>query len=164
MRWLVVIFVVVPLAELYLLLLIGDWIGFWNTVALTIVTGVLGGSLAKREGLKVWRQWRRALDELRPPESGVIEGVLVLIGGALLITPGVLTDITGLTLLLRPTRRAIAARIKQRLEDRIARGDIKVTTVMSGDFANIHRPGAGDVIETSGESVEDDRPVLPPRE
>ena len=82
MRWLIVLFVVVPLAELYLLLLVGSLIGFWPTVGLTLVTGIVGGALAKHEGLRVWRAWRRSLSELKPPETGVIDGVLVLLGGA----------------------------------------------------------------------------------
>lgn len=163
MRYLVLAFIVVPLVELYLLLWLGSLIGFWPTVAITVITGVLGGSLAKREGLRVWRDWQRALAELRPPESGVIEGVLVLIGGAMLITPGVLTDLTGLVLLLPPTRRRIAARIRRAVDQRIADGRLHVVEtgfVGFGDDAFSPRPRAGDVVDTTGASVEDEL-VLP---
>ncbi len=123
-RYILVAFVVIPLVELYLLLWLGSLIGFWPTVAITVVTGVLGGSLAKREGLRVYRQWRDALDEMRAPETGIVEGVLVLLGGALLITPGVLTDITGVLLLLPPTRRPIAARVRRAVDARLATGQL----------------------------------------
>ncbi|MEN9581899.1 MAG: hypothetical protein RJA70_4908 [Pseudomonadota bacterium] len=112
MRWLLAFFVVVPLAELYLLLWLSGIIGFWPTVGITLVTGVVGGSLAKREGLRVYRQWSQAMNEWRVPEAGLVEAVLVLLGGVLLITPGVLTDVTGVLLLIPPSRRAVARWVK----------------------------------------------------
>ncbi len=177
MRWLFLVFIIVPLVELYLLLWLGSIIGFWPTVAITVVTGVLGGTLAKREGIRVWREWRQALAELRPPETGVIDGVLVLIGGALLITPGVLTDLTGLFLLLPPTRKLVAARIRRSVDRRIASGRIQVVDTSSfvagfesmddvAEWVGQERPpprAADDVVETTGESVDPDAPVLPPR-
>ena len=120
MRWLVV-FTVVPLLELYLLVQLARWIDFWPTVAITVVTGILGGLLAKHEGLRVWRQWRDAMQELRMPEQGVLDGLLVLVGGVLLITPGVLTDLTGTLLLLRPTRRFVRRLLLARIDRHLAR-------------------------------------------
>lgn len=170
MRWILLLFVVVPLLELYLLLWLGSIIGFWPTVAITLVTGILGGTLAKREGLKVWREWRSALDQLRPPEQGVIDGVLVLIGGVLLVTPGILTDATGVVLLLPPTRRRIAARIRSGIDRRIADGRIHVASATFVDVAGIPRQGgppargprADGVIETTGEDVEVEPPLPSP--
>ena len=156
MRWILVLFVVVPLCELYLLLWLSSLVGFWPTVGIVLVTGVLGGALAKREGLKVWRAWRKAMDELRPPEQGVIDGVLVLLGGALLITPGVLTDLTGLLLLLPATRRRIAGRIRQAVDKRLADGRIRVASATS--FVDLAGPPGprrgGPVIDTTAEDVE----------
>ena len=83
-----VIFVVLPFVDLALLLRVGDLIGFWPTVALTLASAVLGAWLAKREGLRVLRAWRRAIEELRMPDEGIIDGVLVIAGGALLAAPG----------------------------------------------------------------------------
>ncbi|HMR09106.1 MAG TPA: FxsA family protein [Polyangiaceae bacterium] len=159
MRYVLIAFVVIPLVELYLLLWVGSLIGFWPTVAITVVTGVLGGSLAKREGMRVYRQWRAALDEMRAPETGIVEGVLVLLGGALLITPGVLTDITGLLLLVPSTRRPIAARVRRAVDARIASGQVQLASFSDdapfADDAGARVPRrAGDTIETDGSEVE----------
>lgn len=161
LRWVVLAFVVVPLTELYLLLLLGSFIGFWPTVGVTLVTGILGGTLAKREGLLVYRQWRRALDELRPPETGIIEGLLVLVGGVFLMTPGVLTDILGLCLLIRPSRAWLAQRIRSRVERHI---DVFRVPSASpgGPFGGIDTEGVevprSDVVETHGKALPPDDP------
>lgn len=158
MRWVFALFVVVPLVELYLLVWLSQIIGFWTTVAITLVTGIVGGSLAKREGLRVWRAWNEALEQMRPPEQGVIDGVLVLVGGALLVTPGVLTDLAGFFALLPPTRRLIARTLRRGIDTRMRDGRLQVISMRSG------YPGPrsstwsapGDVVETRGESLPND--------
>ncbi|WP_434047305.1 MULTISPECIES: FxsA family protein [Sorangium] len=117
---LILLFTVIPIVELWLLLSIGDLIGFWPTVALALGTAVLGAALGKREGLKVLAAWRGAMTEGRIPDEGLTGGLLVLLGAALLVTPGVLTDVAGILLLLPPTRRRIAALVRERLERRAA--------------------------------------------
>ncbi|WP_437960043.1 FxsA family protein [Sorangium sp. So ce119] len=117
---LILLFTVVPIVELWLLLSIGDVIGFWPTVALALGTAVLGAALGKREGLKVLAAWRGSMTEGRIPDEGLTGGLLVLLGAALLVTPGVLTDVAGILLLLPPTRRRIAALVRERLERRVA--------------------------------------------
>ena len=167
MKWLVVLFIVVPLLELYLLLTLGSWIGFWPTIAITLITAFVGGALAKREGLKVWRAWRTAIAELRPPEQGVIDGVLVLIGGALLITPGFISDVTGVLLMLPFSRRWVAARIRRAIDRRLADGRIRVegaSFVNAPLWSAAPANGEVDVVETSGEAVVSDAPELPSRE
>ena len=121
-KLLVVLFVVVPLVETFLLAKIGAILGWTNTILLVLATGVLGGWLAKLEGARAWRKWREALTRGQMPEDGVLSGLLLLVGGALLITPGVLTDAVGLLLLLPPTRRAIANFIRPRLKKRFMEG------------------------------------------
>ncbi|MBW2456519.1 MAG: FxsA family protein [Deltaproteobacteria bacterium] len=116
---LILLFVVVPLVETYLLAHIGAALGWANTIALVIITGVVGGWLAKLEGTRAWHRWREALAAGRLPEEGVLEGLLLLLGGALLITPGVLTDAVGLALLVPWTRRLVAAYLRPRLEERV---------------------------------------------
>ncbi len=148
MRYIVLFFVVVPLTELYLLLWVSRWIGFWPTVGLTLVTGVIGGSLAKREGLKVLRQWQRALDQLQAPEAGLIEAALVLVGGAFLLTPGVMTDVFGVLLLVPRSRRWLAARVRQRVDRYI----VSRTVVMPGQHTQ--RGPRGQVIDTTGQSAD----------
>jgi UPF0716 protein FxsA len=166
-RYILLLFFVIPLLELYLLVVVGGEIGAWPTVAFMLVMALLGGILAKREGLKVWRAWREALEQMRPPEQGVIDGVLVLVGGALLIAPGMITDVIGFMFLIPFTRR-IAARHLRRLVDRkIVEGKLRVVTLdgsgvsgvrtrvveTTGESLGVDARGAGDVVETSGESV-----------
>lgn len=126
LRGLLLLFVLVPLIELYLLTLIAQATSLLWTIALTIVTGVVGGSLAKREGLKVWRRWHEALNRMQVPEEGVVGGLLVLVGGVLLITPGVLTDVVGFLLLIPATRRRLADVIRNRVDQRfsVAQGPV----------------------------------------
>ncbi len=109
---LILLFTALPILELWLLLSIGDVIGFWPTVAIALGTAILGAALAKREGLKVLASWRGAMAVGRVPDEGLTGGLLVLLGAALLITPGVLTDVAGLLLLLPPVRRRIAAAVR----------------------------------------------------
>jgi UPF0716 protein FxsA len=128
-RWLLLLFVIVPLIELYLLLLLGAQIGFWPTVWILFATGLLGASLAKREGLRVLDNYRQALSQGRTPDEGIVGGMLALAGGVLLIVPGVLTDVTGLLLLFPPTRRVVAARVQRMLASKLDGGVMRVMTV-----------------------------------
>jgi UPF0716 protein FxsA len=121
-KYLVLLFVVVPLVETFLLAKIGAAMGWTNTILLVLATGLIGGWLAKLEGARAWRKWREALNRGQMPEDGVLSGLLLLVGGALLITPGVLTDAVGFLLLLPPSRRAIASFIRPRLEKRFVGG------------------------------------------
>ena len=102
-----VAFIVVPIAELYVLIQVGQTIGVLPTIALLIVDSLLGAWLLRREGTKAWRAFRRALDEHRVPAREVADGALVLFGGALLLTPGFLSDILGLLCILPPTRAGL---------------------------------------------------------
>jgi UPF0716 protein FxsA len=136
MRWLVLAFIVFPFVELYLLLAIGHELGFWPTLGLTILSGVLGSVLARREGLRVISEWRSAVAELRPPEQGVLEGALVIGGAVLLITPGVLSDALGILLLLPPTRRLLVKPIRHLVMRKIERGQLRVVRMGGpGPFA-----------------------------
>lgn len=157
MRTLISLFVFVPLLELYLLTILSKYIGFGATVAITLITGIVGSALAKREGLRAYRQWRRSLDAMQAPEVGLVEGVLILVGGVMLITPGVLTDLAGLSLLLPWTRQRLAKVVKHR----VARYLQQHTIVVGGDIVggDASRPPVGQrapkVIEGAGESVDD---------
>jgi len=104
---------VVPAVELYLLIQIGSWLGGLETVLLIVVTGMVGAAMAKREGLGVLRTIQDQLAAGSVPTSELAEGVLVLVGGILLMTPGVLTDAFGLVLIAPWTRRPMAVRLKE---------------------------------------------------
>jgi UPF0716 protein FxsA len=105
--------VTVPLAELYVILKVGDTIGIWLTILLLVADSLLGSWLLRSQGRAVWRRFNEILAQGRVPHREVVDGVLVIFGGAFLITPGFLTDIVGLLLLLPPTR-AIARRMLMR--------------------------------------------------
>jgi UPF0716 protein FxsA len=107
MPQLAALFVIVQIVEIWLLIQVGQAIGGWQTLVLLILDSLLGAWLLRREGRRTWRAFRLALDERRVPAREVADGVLVIIGGTLLITPGFLSDIVGLLFLLPPTRAAI---------------------------------------------------------
>ena len=107
---LVVLFITVPILELFVILQIGGWLGVWPTIALLIADSVLGSVLMRSQGRTAWRRFNEALQSGRPPAREVLDGVLIVFGGALLLTPGFVTDIVGLLFLLPPTR-AIARRL-----------------------------------------------------
>lgn len=123
---LMLLFVLVPLVELVLLLQIGALIGPWPTLALVVTTGVAGAALARSQGLVAFAavQGRLAQGQLPGPE--LLDGLAVLVGGALLLTPGVLTDLIGFSLLTPWTRRGIRRWLTGRLERQIRDGTVHV--------------------------------------
>jgi UPF0716 protein FxsA len=145
------LFTIVPLIETGLVILMGDLIGFWPTFASVILTAALGAWLGKREGLRVYREWRKALSEMRMPEEGITSGLLVLVGAVLLVAPGVLTDITGILLLIPPTRRFLAKKIQAALQKRIQDGRVQVMTYGFGESFGGRGEG---VIDVEGEEVD----------
>ncbi|WP_373046848.1 FxsA family protein [Vulgatibacter sp.] len=147
------LFTIVPLLELFLLLQIGRLVGFWPTVLGVIVTAALGAHLAQREGLKTFQRWRGALAAGRLPEEGLLGSLLVLVGGVLLVAPGVLTDVVGLLLLVPATRRIAAGLVRRELERRIRSGAIRVVSYR----------GAQDQRRASDRVIES-RPIDPDRD
>jgi UPF0716 protein FxsA len=116
---LILLFTLLPLAELSLLLRIGGWLGTGPTVGLVIVTGVVGAWLARREGARTWGRVQAELASGHMPGEELLHALLVFIAGVVLVTPGVLTDAVGLVLLLRPAREAIVGRIRKRLSGQL---------------------------------------------
>jgi UPF0716 protein FxsA len=114
MALLVVLFIVVPIAELYVIIQIGGLIGVWPTLALLLADALLGSLLLRHQGRGAWRRFNEALAAQRFPGREVADGVLIVVGGTLLLTPGFITDIFGLLLLIPPTR-AIARRLMRPL-------------------------------------------------
>lgn len=126
---LALLFIAVPILELVLLIQIGQVLGLWPTVALVLFTGVAGGALAHMEGLRVLKQFRQELAAGRIPGQAMLDGASVLLGGALLLTPGVLTDVMGLALLFPPTRHLIQRLVRRQLERGVRDGSIRVMTM-----------------------------------
>lgn len=136
------LFTVVSIAELYLLVWLGGLIGFWPTLAIVMSTALVGATLSKREGLRVLRDWQKALGEMRVPKEGLTGALLVLVAGIFLITPGILTDITGLLLLVPPVRRWVGRRIEARFFPQIPAGG-SIGDVIAAQAARQAQTGAG---------------------
>lgn len=141
---LALLFVVVPLVELVLLIRIGQVVGLWPTLGLVVTTGFLGALLARAEGFRVLYRFRAALAAGKLPGQALLDGISVLIGGAFLLTPGILTDLTGFALLLPPSRRWLQKRVRRRLERGLKEGTIRVVQMRTGGFGGMEwSDGAG---------------------
>ncbi|MGK7344374.1 MAG: FxsA family protein [Candidatus Nitrospinota bacterium M3_3B_026] len=134
-------FTAVPLAELALLIKLGTYIGTGETILLVLVTGALGAWLAREQGMRVIGEFNDAARRGETPADQLIDGFLVTIGGALLITPGVMTDFVGLALVAPWSRRAVREYLKKRLN-----AQVNVVSFRSGPagFYYTHRSGQGD--------------------
>jgi UPF0716 protein FxsA len=107
--WLLVVFVAVPLIEIALFIQVGGWLTLWPTLAIVVATALIGTALVRRQGLRVLAQAQRALEEMGDPLAPLLHGALILFAGALLLTPGFLTDAVGLALLVPGVRTALLA-------------------------------------------------------
>lgn len=171
LRWLVLLFLVLPIVDAALLLWLVSVVGAGWVVTFVVVSAIAGVLLASRQASGAWRRWREAFDAQRAPEEGALGGVLALFGGLFLVVPGVLSDLLGVALLVPPVRRLVAERMRFAFEERLARGQIRVTTVQVGPSGAVYtergngparvvsvptRGGAmGAVIDTEGETVEE---------
>ena len=131
---LVVIFIVVPLAELYVIWQVGEAIGVVPTLLILAADSIIGSLLLKSQGRTVWRRFNETMAAGRVPHREVVDGVLVIFGGAFLITPGFLTDILGLLLLLPPTRFFMRRLALRALGGRVAIGVAGAATSRRGRF------------------------------
>src|SRR3954449_1371278 len=116
---LVLLFIAVPLAELAVIIQVGQAIGVWWTIGLLLVDSIFGAWLMRHQGRASWRRFNAALQEGRVPTREVLDGALVIFGGALLLTPGFITDILGLVLLIPPSRALVRAVLARRLAHRM---------------------------------------------
>lgn len=122
---LALLFLVVPFLELFVILQVGRTIGALNTIGLLILVSVVGAWLVKREGLGVLRRAQLQMQRGRVPGNELVDGVLILFAGALLLTPGFLSDAAGILLLLPPVRFALRAFARRRLAHRIRVYDVR---------------------------------------
>lgn len=153
-------FTLIPIVEVFLLVRIGQQVGFLPTVAGVLVVGLLGAWLAKREGRKVLNEWRETMARGQLPSEGLTGAALILVGGVLLVTPGVLTDFVGLGLLFPPTR-AIATRwVRRWLDRQLQTGNVRVMRMGSfGGFGTPEREVRGEAVVRP--SSRDEEPKLP---
>jgi UPF0716 protein FxsA len=122
---LVLLFIIVPIAELAVLIQVGQLIGVWWTVAILIADAVIGSMLLRSQTRLAWRRFNEALASMRVPHREVVDGVLVIFGGVLLLTPGFITDIFGLLFLFPPTRILLRGLL-------VRRGALKLVGSMPG--------------------------------
>ena len=153
---LVVIFIVVPIAELYLIYKVGDAIGILPTLLLLAADSVLGSLLLRTQGRSVWRQFNETMAAGRVPHRELQHGVAVIFGAAFLITPGFLTDIVGLLLLLPPTRAVILRFVTRSITRRMS------ARVLAADGSR-RAPGHADVEGTATDYADTGRPDPSPR-
>jgi UPF0716 protein FxsA len=116
---LIVLFIVVPIAELAIIIQVGQLVGIWWTIALLIADSVLGSMLMRSQGRAAWRRFTVAVEAGRAPAREVADGVLIIFGGALLLTPGFVTDILGAVLLLPFTRPLVRRVLVRRFAGRM---------------------------------------------
>jgi UPF0716 protein FxsA len=116
---LLTLFLLVPLIELVLLLTIGNKIGIWPTLAIIVSTAMVGASLTRQEGLKTWWQLQDKLKTGAFPNEELLDGLMILIAGALLLTPGFLSDTIGFVLLIPGSRRVLKRWLRQRFSRHI---------------------------------------------
>lgn len=140
---LLLLFTIVPFIELALLVYISQFIGILQTIGLVIVTGILGAALTRREGLRCWKKIQEKLAAGKAPTAELIEGPMILLAGAFLITPGILTDLSGLLLLLPMVRKRIARRLADHFRSRLT-------------FYSPGHGASGFTTWTSGSEIEDE--------
>ena len=107
------LFILIPIAELYLLIILGARIGFLPTLGLIVFTGILGASLARQQGLSTLAKIQNELRNGRPPTDKLIEGALIVVGGIVLLTPGIITDLFGFALMVPNFRKSLAVSLKK---------------------------------------------------
>ena len=119
---LVLLFIAVPIAELFVIIQVGQAIGVWWTIGILIADSILGSVLMRSQGRTAGRRFNEAIRAGRVPAREAVDGTLVIFGGALLLTPGFLTDVLGLVLLIPPTRAIVRAILLRRFTHRLVVG------------------------------------------
>lgn len=163
MPLLFVLFIVAPLVELYVIIQVGQSLGALNTIGLLVLDSVLGAVLMRSQGRSVWRRFNAALQAGKPPTREILDGALVIFGGALLLTPGFLTDILGLLLLAPPSRAVIRRVLSKGLLSRVA---FTVGGPAGAAAAGAYRPRrttrqGGDVVDGTATEIDDQPRELP---
>lgn len=126
LQYLVALFIGLPILELALLIKLHGMVGFLPTVLLVFVTGIAGASLVRRQGLAILFKIQQELGVGNLPAPQMMDGVMILIAGALLVTPGLITDITGFALLIPFVRERIRFWLRNKLEEKMRNGHIQV--------------------------------------
>jgi len=156
---LLVVFIVVPLAELYVIIKVGEAIGAPLTILILLLDSVLGSMLLRSQGRAVWRRFNETVRAGRVPHSEIIDGVLVIFGGAFLITPGFITDVIGAILLVPPTRALVRRGVRRAIERRAV---VTATGGVAGRRpGEEQRPGTGYDVDGTATEVDLESRRLP---
>ena len=124
-RLAVILMIVIPALEIWILIMTGQWIGGWLTIGLLILSGFLGAFLTKREASKVWLYAKGQMSLGQVPTKSILDGICVFAGGILLLTPGFLSDILGFLLLVPSTRPYFSAWLLYLIQRKISGGFIR---------------------------------------
>ncbi|MGQ0804801.1 MAG: FxsA family protein [Actinomycetota bacterium] len=119
MAILVLLFLVLPIVELYVIIRVGQEIGALYTIGLLLIISVVGAWLAKREGLGVWRRINQQVNAGKVPGAELLDAFLILLAGALLLTPGFITDVLAILLLIPPSRAVVRRTLRRRFMGRV---------------------------------------------
>ncbi|WP_295530862.1 FxsA family protein [uncultured Thioclava sp.] len=157
--WIFLAFLAVPLIEIGLFIKVGGMIGLGPTLAIVVITAVLGTTLVRREGARALEDLRRSLNELSDPSRPLAHGAMILVAGVLLLTPGFFTDALGLLLLIPGVRNWVMTRLASRVT--VARFEMGGGPFPPGG-ADRRRPHDPDVIDA--EEIDEITPRTPPRD
>jgi len=155
---LILLFIVVPLVELYVIIQVGQAIGALPTIALLLLDSLLGSWLLRAQGRTVWRRFREALAAGRPPARETVDGALVIVGGALMLAPGFITDAFGVLLLLPPTRELVRRGLLRNALGRMF-GPLGTVGRGAGDAARRARTRQDYDVDATAREI--DPPILP---
>jgi len=148
-----ILFTLVPVIELWLLMRVGSVIGFFPTIGIVLLTGVVGAWMARIQGLSVISELNTSVAQGKVPGKELVNAVLVFVGGALLLTPGFVTDILGFLMIMPGTRDAISAFLMNYFSKKVQKGDIRFSYHSPGETPKESKYDDGKVIEA--ERVDD---------
>jgi UPF0716 protein FxsA len=144
---LLLLFILVPIAELALFITLGEKLGLLNTLAVIVATGVLGAALTKSQGFRAIQRFQAAMAEGRVPHHEIVDGLLILLAGAVLLTPGFLTDTVGFLLLVPPARAVVRKYLAARVSAKIS---VTVRGTGPATPSQAPRTAKGRVIDVEG--------------
>ena len=156
MARLIFFFVFIPVLELFLLIEIGKWVGILPTLALIVLTGVVGAALARQQGLGILQRLRVEVGEGVLPGEALVDGALVLMAGAVLLTPGVLTDFLGFLCLIPASRRVIRGWLERWLGSLTKRGSMNFSVFSQGPAAAPPSEGMKNVTPSDSGTAKED--------
>lgn len=142
------LFIVMPLLEIFVLIQVGSVIGGLNTILLLVVTAIIGATLVRGQGIQAWQQAQQRMAVGEMPGIQIAEGILIFVAGLMFVTPGLITDVFAILLLIPAVRRPIAAKIMARMQVQVSTGGFQSFGFQSKGF---HQPGQNPFGKKPGE-------------